>query len=102
MSQAEYDIVTVGGGLGGAAVAVADVRCAAAVREVKSGNPPTVTVESNGRMEELTPQLVVGADGRSSNVRKWCGFATQRELDRYYIAGLLFEEMPAPADTGIG
>jgi menaquinone-9 beta-reductase len=85
-----------------AAKAGAEVRRGAAVREVKPGNPPTVTVESNGRMEELTPQLVVGADGRSSNVRKWCGFATQREPDRYYIAGLLFEEMPAPADTGIG
>jgi 2-polyprenyl-6-methoxyphenol hydroxylase-like FAD-dependent oxidoreductase len=85
-----------------AAKAGAEVRRGATVREVKPGNPPTVTVESNGRMEELTPQLVVGADGRSSNVRKWCGFATQREPDRYYIAGLLFEEMPAPADTGIG
>ena len=80
----------------------AEVRRGAAVREVKIGNPPTVTVESNGRMEELTPRLVVGADGRSSMVRKWCGFATQREPDRYYIAGLLFEEMPAPADTGFG
>jgi menaquinone-9 beta-reductase len=85
-----------------AAKAGAEVRRGAAVREVKPGNPPTVTVESNGRMEELRPRLVVGADGRSSNVRKWCGFATQREPDRYYIAGLLFEEMPAPADTGIG
>ena len=35
-------------------------------------------------------------------MRKWCGFATQREPDRYYIAGLLFEEMPAPSDTSIG
>jgi 2-polyprenyl-6-methoxyphenol hydroxylase-like FAD-dependent oxidoreductase len=85
-----------------AAKAGAEVRRGAAVREVKPGNPPTVTVESNGRMEELRPRLVVGADGRSSNVRKWCGFATQREPDRYYIAGLLFEEMPAPADTGVG
>jgi 2-polyprenyl-6-methoxyphenol hydroxylase-like FAD-dependent oxidoreductase len=85
-----------------AAKAGADVRRGAAVREVKPGNPPAVTVDSNGRVEELTPRLVVGADGRSSMVRKWCGFATQREPDRYYIAGLLFEEMPAPADTGIG
>jgi menaquinone-9 beta-reductase len=84
------------------AQAGAGVRRGAAVREVKPGNPPTVTVESNGRMEELRPRLVVGADGRSSMVRKWCGFATQREHDRYYIAGLLFEEMPAPADTGFG
>ncbi len=85
-----------------AAKAGAEVRRGAKVREVKPGNPPTVAVESNGRVEELTPRLVVGADGRSSMVRKWCGFATQREPERYYIAGLLFEEMPAPADTAFG
>ena len=85
-----------------AAKAGAEVRRGAKVREVKPGNPPTVAVESNGLVEELTPRLVVGADGRSSMVRKWCGFATQREPERYYIAGLLFEEMPAPADTAFG
>ena len=85
-----------------AAKAGAEVRRGAKVREVKPGNPPTVAVESDGRVEELTPRLVVGADGRSSMVRKWCGFATQREPDRYYIAGLLFEGMPAPPDTAIG
>jgi menaquinone-9 beta-reductase len=35
-------------------------------------------------------------------VRKWCGFEANREPDRYYIAGLLFEQMPAPQDTAIG
>ncbi|MGZ6241547.1 MAG: NAD(P)/FAD-dependent oxidoreductase [Candidatus Binataceae bacterium] len=85
-----------------AAKAGAEVRRGATVREVRPGNPPTVTIESDGRVEELTPRLVVGADGRSSMLRKWCGFATRREPDRYYIAGLLFEEMPAPSDTSIG
>ena len=85
-----------------AAQAGAEVRRGAKVREVKPGNPPTVTVEANGQVEELTPRLVVGADGRSSMVRKWCGFATQREPDRYYIAGLLFEQMSVPPDTAIG
>ncbi len=45
---------------------------------------------------------MVGADGRSSMVRKWCGFQTACESDRYYIAGLRFEEMPAPQDTAVG
>jgi 2-polyprenyl-6-methoxyphenol hydroxylase-like FAD-dependent oxidoreductase len=85
-----------------AAKAGAEVRRGAKVREVKPGKPPTVTVESNGHVEELTPRLVVGADGRSSMVRRWCGFATQREPDRYYIAGLLFEQMSAASDTSIG
>ncbi len=86
-----------------AAKAGAEVRRGVAVRELKPGNPPTVAVESNGRLQELTPRLVVGADGRSSMVRKWCGFATRREPDRYYIAGLLFEEMSVPPPvTAIG
>jgi 2-polyprenyl-6-methoxyphenol hydroxylase-like FAD-dependent oxidoreductase len=85
-----------------AAKAGAEVRRGTTVREVTPGNPAAVTVESHGRLEKLTPRLVIGADGRSSMLRKWCGFATQREPDRYYIAGLLFEGMPAPPDTGIG
>ena len=47
-----------------AAKAGAEVRRGAKVREVKIGNPPTVMLEANGRTEELTPRLVVGADGR--------------------------------------
>ncbi len=85
-----------------AAKAGAEVRRGARVREVRPGNPPTVVVETDGRVEELAPRLVVGADGRSSMVRKWCGFETTREPDRYYIAGLLSEQMPAPRDTAIG
>jgi 2-polyprenyl-6-methoxyphenol hydroxylase-like FAD-dependent oxidoreductase len=85
-----------------AAKAGAEVRRGTKVCEVKPGNPPTVAIESKGRVEELSPRLVVGADGRSSMARKWCGFATKREPDRYYIAGLLFEQMSAPQDTAIG
>jgi menaquinone-9 beta-reductase len=85
-----------------ASKAGAEVRRGATVREVRPGNPPTVVVESNGRVEEFTPRLVVGADGRSSMVRKSLGFETVREPDRYYIAGLWFDEMPAPEDAGVG
>ncbi len=59
-----------------------------------------MTVESNGRVEELRPRLVVAADGRSSMARKWCGFETVREPDRYYMAGLLLEGIRAPEDAG--
>jgi menaquinone-9 beta-reductase len=65
-----------------AAKAGADVRRGARVTTVRPGDPPTVAVESDGRMEELAPRMVVGADGRSSMVRKWCGFDTIREPDR--------------------
>ncbi len=85
-----------------AAKAGAEVRRGATVRGVKPGSPPAVTVESNGHVEELTARLVVGADGRSSLMRKWCGFETISEPDRYYIAGLLFEQMPAVPDTAVG
>lgn len=80
----------------------ADVRRGALVRDLKPANPPSVAIEWQGHREEFTPRLVVGADGRSSMVRKWCGFPTAREPDRYYIAGLWFEEMRAPDDTALG
>lgn len=34
-------------------------------------------------------------------MRKWGGFEVKRELDRLYIAGLLFDPMPAPQETSV-
>src|SRR5258708_8201624 len=45
-----------------AAEARAEVRRRAPVGEGRPGNPPPVTVESAGRVEELTPPHVVSAD----------------------------------------
>jgi 2-polyprenyl-6-methoxyphenol hydroxylase-like FAD-dependent oxidoreductase len=84
-----------------AAAAGAEVRRGASVREVKPGSLPTVGVEQEGRVENLSARLIVGADGRGSVVRKWAGFAVHQDPERLLISGVLFEEMVTPPeDTG--
>jgi menaquinone-9 beta-reductase len=73
----------------------ATVRRRAQVREVKPGPMPTVIVEQDGRSEEVRARLVVGADGRSSLIRKWAGFPVQHDPQHLLIAGVWFEEMAA-------
>ena len=85
--------------LSAASKAGADVRRGARVRTVQPGTKPTVSFQQDGRTETVSARLVVGADGRNSMVRKWGGFPVQREPERHFIAGLLFEEMAAPEDT---
>jgi menaquinone-9 beta-reductase len=84
-----------------AAKAGAEVRRGASVRAIKPGARPSVIIEQAGRSDEVSARIVVGADGRSSAMRKWGGFEVRRELDRLYIAGLLFDPMPAPQETSI-
>lgn len=86
--------------LNAAAEAGAEVRRNATVREVKPGAVPTVVVEQDGRIEEIPARLVVGADGRTSLVRKWAGFTARQDQQRRLLAGVFFEEMSAlPVDT---
>src|SRR5262245_16187019 len=82
-----------------AAARGAEVWRGAIVREVKPGVKPTVVIEHEGRREEVSARLVVGADGRASLVRKWAGFSVQRDPERLLFAGVLFEHIPAPADA---
>jgi 2-polyprenyl-6-methoxyphenol hydroxylase-like FAD-dependent oxidoreductase len=82
-----------------AAEAGAEVRRGATVRDVKPGAPPTVVVTQNGQTEEVHARLVIGADGRTSLLRKWGDFAVHRDPDCRLVAGVLFENMSAPSDT---
>jgi menaquinone-9 beta-reductase len=87
--------------LGAASVAGAEVRRGVTVRAVCPGRPPSVIVESaSGATEELSARLVVGADGRNSFTRKTAGFAVQQDPPFLMIAGVLFDEMRGPEDTG--
>ena len=65
------------------------------VRDVKlaSGASPTVSYRANGGTHELTASLVVGADGRSSTVRKQAGISLERQEAISYIAGLLVDDL---------
>ena len=43
--------------------------------------------------------MIVGADGRSSAVRKWGDFTVQSDEQRRFFAGVLMEDHPAPDDA---
>jgi 2-polyprenyl-6-methoxyphenol hydroxylase-like FAD-dependent oxidoreductase len=79
----------------------AEIRRGATARLIRAGDPPQVEVEWLSKVENLRPRLVIAADGRGSNARTWCGFEIRREPDRYYIAGLLLENLQAPPDAAL-
>jgi 2-polyprenyl-6-methoxyphenol hydroxylase-like FAD-dependent oxidoreductase len=82
-----------------AASAGAAVRRDARVRGVEPGERPAVLVEHDGQQERIECRLVVGADGRSSMVRKWGGFEARRDSDRLQIGGILMEDSPFADDA---
>jgi 2-polyprenyl-6-methoxyphenol hydroxylase-like FAD-dependent oxidoreductase len=71
----------------------------ALVTAVSAGNPPMVRVQHDGEEHERPARLVVGADGRRSKVRTWAGFATQRDPNNLFIAGVLVSGLPASDDA---
>jgi 2-polyprenyl-6-methoxyphenol hydroxylase-like FAD-dependent oxidoreductase len=80
--------------LDAAELAGAEIRRGVTVKGVESGKRPAVTVESAGGSQRIDARIVVGADGRDSAVRKWCGFEEQRAKPRRYFGGVLFEDVP--------
>lgn len=67
----------------------AEVWRGATVEGVTPGRPPRVRVARDGRSNEFTSRLVVGADGRDSKLRSWAGFVPKHDAERLYIAGML-------------
>lgn len=62
---------------------VADVR-------VRTGKRPSITF-SNGTKTTVRPRLILGADGRTSTVRKHSGIHLNRAPATHVVAGLLVE-----------
>jgi 2-polyprenyl-6-methoxyphenol hydroxylase-like FAD-dependent oxidoreductase len=60
---------------------------------------PTVIFEHIGERQSASARLVIGADGRGSQVRGWAGFERNRNLDQLTIAGMLVEGAKIPADA---
>jgi 2-polyprenyl-6-methoxyphenol hydroxylase-like FAD-dependent oxidoreductase len=69
----------------------AEVRRGVQVRNVIPGELPVVSIEGPSGVCDLHARLVVGADGRSSNVRRWASFNVQRDNYGLLIAGVLLE-----------
>ena len=77
-----------------AAGAGAEVRRGVRVSGVKPG--PVVVLDDG---EAIPARLVVGADGRSSLMRKWAGFPVRRDPERLLFSGVLLDGVPAPEDA---
>lgn len=82
-----------------AANAGAVVRRGASVKSVTPGASPRVTLAEGELREEVGARLIVGADGRLSNMRKWAGFEARKDATRLFIAGVLLEGTHAPTDA---
>jgi 2-polyprenyl-6-methoxyphenol hydroxylase-like FAD-dependent oxidoreductase len=82
-----------------AVAAGADVLRGATVIGVEPGEPPSVTFEHNGKRDTQAARVVVGADGRSSQVRNWANFEVMRNPDMLTIAGTLLDDTEVPEDS---
>ncbi len=65
--------------------------------QLSAGQPVTVTY-SSGSAGEVRARLVVGADGRSSTVRRQAGIPLQRDHPVDYITGLLADGLAGIPD----
>ena len=64
--------------------------------DVGPGKSPSVTFEFEGKLVSDSARIVVGADGRFSQMRAWAGFAVNRDPKFLTIAGTLIEDTDVP------
>jgi len=62
------------------------------VVEVKGGARPRVAYEHGGQTHEARARLLVGADGRTSQVREALGIPLNQDAPHHWFAGLLVED----------
>jgi 2-polyprenyl-6-methoxyphenol hydroxylase-like FAD-dependent oxidoreductase len=86
-----------------AIAAGAHVRRGATVLSLDTGpgRSPSVTFEHDGKQHTETARIVVGADGRASQMRAWGGFTVQQNPDLLTIAGTLIEGTDVPDDGAV-
>lgn len=65
---------------------------------VMPGTPPSVTFTHDGKVHELRPRLVIGADGRGSNVAKQIGAQVRTDPLHHIFGGLLIDRCEAWPD----
>lgn len=77
----------------------AQVRRGAIVRSLSGFDAGrTVTYEEDGDTKTASARIVVGADGRSSQVRQWGNFTVERDPNNLRIAGTMLTGIQAPRD----
>jgi 2-polyprenyl-6-methoxyphenol hydroxylase-like FAD-dependent oxidoreductase len=77
----------------------AEVRRGIAVDGVAPGILPSVCIQERGHTRVLNARLVVGTDGRSSQVRRWGGFKVSRDPDCLVIAGTVLTGTSVPDEA---
>jgi menaquinone-9 beta-reductase len=73
----------------------------ATVREIKPGDPPSVTLDKDGGVQRLTARIIVGADGRSSMCRAGARLKSIRDSRGMLLAGVLFDGVAVAEDTSV-
>lgn len=69
----------------------ADARRGVTVTALTLGAAPAVTFEQDGNIVQASARLIVGADGRTSQVREAAGIALHQDKPHHWFAGLLVE-----------
>jgi 2-polyprenyl-6-methoxyphenol hydroxylase-like FAD-dependent oxidoreductase len=86
--------------LAAAAAAGAEVRRGAVATEITPGKTPSVRIRGErGEVTTEDAQLVAGADGRDSKIRRWLGFEEIQDPKRLCLAGVLLSGYTGPDDT---
>ena len=63
------------------------------VGSVEAGDRPRVVYEHDGQTHEATARLLVGADGRASQVREAAGIALHQDRPHHWFGGLLVKDV---------
>jgi 2-polyprenyl-6-methoxyphenol hydroxylase-like FAD-dependent oxidoreductase len=87
--------------LDAAQAAGAEVRRGVRVTQVERGREFKVHLSAGDETTMVAARLVVGADGRSSAVRKWGGFESRDDPPGNLFAGVLLENVPASSESSI-
>jgi 2-polyprenyl-6-methoxyphenol hydroxylase-like FAD-dependent oxidoreductase len=82
-----------------AGAAGADVRRGVTVKGVRPGERASVLLQDDGDADVVEARLVVGADGRQSQVRHWGSFEIDRDPKCLAISGVLLNGMKAGNDS---
>ena len=61
---------------------------------VSPGTPPAISFVHEGRRHEISPRLIIGADGRGSAVASQIGATAQSNSVHHLMGGLLIERFP--------
>ncbi len=70
--------------------------------ELSAGSSPSVSFRRDGVATEWRPRLVIGADGRHSQLRRQLGLKVLTDSPRILIGGMLVEGVPAwPQDLQV-